>query len=123
MKMMLARKHPFVSCELSSLTNDSANVSTINTRRAWIIEQLASLVRNSKIPRNDAWITNVLRWFVIHGLFIIIKKASKSPFMTVIEPPVYRVFVFKHFLSCVASQDLYFPTSFVGVVEISCCPA
>ena len=50
----------------------------MNTRRAWIIEQLAALVRNGAIPKSDAWIQTILDWLAVHGLFIIAKKAEKS---------------------------------------------
>ncbi|KAM5542581.1 hypothetical protein V8D89_003542 [Ganoderma adspersum] len=50
----------------------------VNTRRAWIIEQLAALVRNGAIPKSDAWMQTILDWLVVHGLFIIAKKAERS---------------------------------------------
>ena len=50
----------------------------MNTRRAWIIEQLAALVRNGAIPKSDAWIQTILDWLAVHGLFIVAKKAEKS---------------------------------------------
>ncbi|KAF8894690.1 hypothetical protein BD779DRAFT_1609359 [Infundibulicybe gibba] len=56
------------------------DVQSINTRRAWIIDQLASLIRNGSIPKNDEWIQLILDWFVVHGLFTIQKKSSKSPY-------------------------------------------
>ena len=50
----------------------------MNTRRAWIIDQLAALVRNGAIPKSDAWMQTILDWLAVHGLFIVTKKAEKS---------------------------------------------
>ena len=61
----------------------STDVGAINSRRAWIIDQLAGIVRNQRVPRADTWIKNILDWLTIHGLFLIKKKSSKSPFFTV----------------------------------------
>ncbi|PCH38454.1 hypothetical protein WOLCODRAFT_115513 [Wolfiporia cocos MD-104 SS10] len=56
----------------------TTDVQAINARRAWIIEQLAALIRNGAIPKSDEWVQSVLDWFTVHGLFIIKKKSEKS---------------------------------------------
>lgn len=50
----------------------------MNTRRAWIIDQLSALVRNGAVPKSDTWIQTILDWLAVHGLFIIAKKSEKS---------------------------------------------
>ncbi|KAI0747681.1 DNA polymerase phi-domain-containing protein [Daedaleopsis nitida] len=55
-----------------------ADIQALNTRRAWIIDQLSALVRNGAIPKSDAWIQTILDWLVVHGLFIIAKKSDKA---------------------------------------------
>ena len=50
----------------------------MNTRRAWVIEQLSALIRNGAIPKSDAWIQTILDWLAVHGLFIIAKKSEKA---------------------------------------------
>ena len=57
---------------------DADDVQALNTRRAWIVEQLSALVRNGAIPKSDAWIQTILDWLAVHGLFIVTKKADKS---------------------------------------------
>lgn len=59
------------------------DVEALNARRAWIIEQLATLIRNGAIPKDDQWIKNILDWFIVHGLFVIKKRSEKSPFLAV----------------------------------------
>ncbi|KAF8162945.1 DNA polymerase phi-domain-containing protein [Crassisporium funariophilum] len=59
---------------------DGSNIAVLNTRRAWIIDQLGSLIHNGGIPKEDGWVQSVLDWLVINGLFGIKKKSSKSSF-------------------------------------------
>lgn len=58
-------------------------MGAINSRRAWIVDQLAAMVRNQRVPRADTWILNILNWLTVHGLFMIKKKSSKSLFSAV----------------------------------------
>ncbi|KAJ6546537.1 DNA polymerase phi-domain-containing protein [Mycena vulgaris] len=60
---------------------DSADVQVINSRRAWIIDQLSALIRNGAVPKDDAWITSILNWLTLNGLFLVKKKSEKSPFV------------------------------------------
>ena len=55
-----------------------ADVQALNTRRAWVIDQLSALVRNGAVPKSDAWIQTILDWLAVHGLFIIAKKSEKG---------------------------------------------
>ncbi|KAF9533445.1 DNA polymerase phi-domain-containing protein [Crepidotus variabilis] len=66
---------------------DSFDVGSVNSRRAWIIEQLTGLVRNHKVPKEDSWIRKILDWLTVHGLFEVKKKSSKSPFVALRTPP------------------------------------
>ncbi|KAI0781313.1 DNA polymerase phi-domain-containing protein [Trametes elegans] len=54
------------------------DIQALNTRRAWVIDQLAALVRNGAIPKSDAWIQTIVDWLAVHGLFIVSKKSEKS---------------------------------------------
>ena len=60
-----------------------SDVQAVNSTRAWIIEQLASLIRNGAIPKDEQWIQTILDWFTVHCLFTIKKKTEKSPFLAV----------------------------------------
>jgi len=64
------RLDPFYLC--------STDIVATNSRRSWIIEQLGGLIRNGKVPKEDEWVQSVLDWLVVHGLFIVKKKSSKS---------------------------------------------
>ncbi|TFK42972.1 DNA polymerase phi-domain-containing protein [Crucibulum laeve] len=60
---------------------EKSDIQAMNGRRVWIIDQLGALIRNSRIPKTDEWIQSILDWLVIHGLFIVKKKSTKSPFI------------------------------------------
>ncbi|RDX52694.1 hypothetical protein OH76DRAFT_1399938 [Lentinus brumalis] len=64
--------------EPSASAEAEADVHALNTRRAWIIDQLSALIRNGAVPKSDAWIQTILDWFTVHGLFIIAKKSEKG---------------------------------------------
>lgn len=51
-----------------------SDIQALNTRRAWIIDQLSALVRNGAVPKSDAWIQTILDWLAVHGLFVIVAK-------------------------------------------------
>lgn len=61
----------------------STDIQALNARRGWIVDQLAALIRNGAIPKDDQWVQTVLDWFVVHGLFAIKKKSEKSSLLAV----------------------------------------
>ncbi|CCM03691.1 uncharacterized protein FIBRA_05836 [Fibroporia radiculosa] len=70
--------------------SSDSDAQTTNARRAWIIDQLAALVRNGAIPKSDDWVQSILDWFVVHGLFLIVKSSEKNPIgalRTLSSPP------------------------------------
>ncbi|KZT74012.1 hypothetical protein DAEQUDRAFT_661194 [Daedalea quercina L-15889] len=60
-------------------TGEPVDAQAVNSRRTWIIDQLAALVRNGAIPKSDDWVQSILDWLAIHGLFTVTKKSEKSP--------------------------------------------
>lgn len=64
-------------------TQERDHIQDINARRAWIIDQLGALIRNSSIPKNDRWIQSILDWLIVNGLFTIEKKSKNSPYRAV----------------------------------------
>ncbi|KAJ7098057.1 DNA polymerase phi-domain-containing protein [Mycena belliarum] len=60
---------------------ESADFQVINSRRAWIIDQLSALIRNGAVPKDDDWIMTILDWLALNGLFVLKKKSEKSPFL------------------------------------------
>ncbi|QRW27168.1 DNA polymerase phi subunit [Rhizoctonia solani] len=44
----------------------------------YVFEQLAALMRNGSIPKDDEWIKSVLELFILHGLFTVTKKNKNS---------------------------------------------
>jgi DNA polymerase phi len=61
----------------------TVDAQALNARRLWVIDQLASLVRNGAIPKDDGWVMTVLNWFVVRGLFVVKKGNAKSTFLAV----------------------------------------
>ncbi|KAI0637371.1 DNA polymerase phi-domain-containing protein [Trametes polyzona] len=68
-------------------SSEPSDIQALNTRRAWVIEQLAALIRNGAIPKSDAWIQTILDWLAVHGLFIVSKKSEKSPILALRSVP------------------------------------
>ena len=62
----------------SCLHSAEADIQALNTRRAWVIDQLSALIRNGAIPKSDAWIQTILDWLAVYGLFIIARKSEKA---------------------------------------------
>ena len=46
--------------------------------RIWVIDQFAMLIRNGAIPKTDSWVTKVLDFLLLNGLFGVRKKNEKS---------------------------------------------
>jgi len=59
------------SADISSFSDPTAT-------RIWVADQFTALIRNGAIPKTDAWVKEVLDFFVLHSLFGIRKKNEKS---------------------------------------------
>jgi DNA polymerase phi len=55
-----------------------------------VVDQLAALIRNGAVPKDDEWVGSVVDWLVIHGLFEVKKKSKDSPYQAVGETYTYR---------------------------------
>ncbi|PSS32180.1 hypothetical protein PHLCEN_2v2053 [Hermanssonia centrifuga] len=94
-----------VNDEQASQTTD---IQALNARRAWIVDQLAALIRNGAVPKDDKWIQTVLDWFVIHGLFTVFRRSEKSKTLALrdIPAPIFsdelRKLCRSKLLSCLA---------------------
>ncbi|KAH7340489.1 DNA polymerase phi-domain-containing protein [Rhizoctonia solani] len=49
-----------------------------DSKRRYVFEQLAALMRNGSIPKDDEWVNSILGLFVLHGLFTVTKKNKNS---------------------------------------------
>ncbi|CAE6520437.1 unnamed protein product, partial [Rhizoctonia solani] len=49
-----------------------------DSKRRYVFEQLAALMRNGSIPKDDEWTNSVLELFILHGLFTVTKKNRNS---------------------------------------------
>ncbi|KAJ2917228.1 hypothetical protein MD484_g3188, partial [Candolleomyces efflorescens] len=57
---------------------DESDQAEVDTRRTWIVDQVAALIRNGGIPKSDECIQTVLEWLTVYGLFVVKKKSTKS---------------------------------------------
>ena len=76
----------FLSHLQSTLTS-STDAKALGDRRKWAIEQLCALVRNAKVPKADDWVSDVLDFLLLHGLFMI-KQAEKGSSIAIPKPPL-----------------------------------
>jgi DNA polymerase phi len=67
-----------------------SDVQSINAHRSWTVDQLAALVRNGAIPKDDEWMQQILNWLTVHGIFAIKKTFSNCPTCTVRTPTFVR---------------------------------
>lgn len=55
----------------------------MDTQRVWATDQLAALIKNTAVPRDDGLIELILELFIVHGFFTISKKSNKSSIRSV----------------------------------------
>lgn len=63
---------------LETPETDETDGSSIETRRAWAFDQLLALIRSPTLPKEDAWVSSVLDFLLVHGLFVLDKVNKKS---------------------------------------------
>jgi hypothetical protein len=93
MATMLRKKRSFFNVfDVAQVTRLFSDAQALNARRFWVIDQLASLIRNGAIPKDDHWVMTVLDWFVVRGLFVVRSENAKSPFLAVccVIPPPFQ---------------------------------
>ncbi|KAG9318874.1 DNA polymerase phi-domain-containing protein [Chiua virens] len=94
--------------EVNSSKDTEEEPSTINSRRTWIADQFAALIRNGSIPKDDEWIQIVLDFYIVNGFFAVRKRSEKSPIhsLRAIPSPPFTEVTQGHFrerfLSCLA---------------------
>ncbi|KAG8764681.1 DNA-directed DNA polymerase [Ceratobasidium sp. 428] len=78
---------------LTQFRENDANVdpSEQDTKRRYVVEQLSALMRNGSIPKDDEWVTSILEFLIVHGMFIVTKK-NKAGALSIlhhtIKPPL-----------------------------------
>ncbi|KAI8990992.1 DNA polymerase phi-domain-containing protein [Mycotypha africana] len=66
--------HTFIEC--SSDEDEGEKMSEAS--RDWALNQFTLLMTNSKIPKNESWITELIRFFLIHSFFDINSSATNG---------------------------------------------
>ncbi|KAH8550146.1 DNA polymerase phi-domain-containing protein [Umbelopsis sp. PMI_123] len=46
-------------------------------QRTWVAEQVVGLIRNTKVPKDEEWISLVLEFLFVHAFFDVVKNGSK----------------------------------------------
>ncbi|WVQ94762.1 hypothetical protein IAU59_001843 [Kwoniella sp. CBS 9459] len=57
---------------------DNLDTARIEERRSWALDQLLALCRNGSVPKDDAWISSLVDFLLVHGFFLIRKADKKS---------------------------------------------
>ncbi|KAF9582128.1 DNA-directed DNA polymerase [Lunasporangiospora selenospora] len=52
----------------------------IDVNRQWVVDQMFTLFRNPKVPREEGWIKTILEFYLVHAFFNIKKVDSKSKY-------------------------------------------
>lgn len=63
--------------EYLAQTFTKCDESSSNTSREWALNQMTLLITNTKIPKEETWVTDVVQFLMIHAFFDI-KSADKS---------------------------------------------
>ncbi|KAF9906499.1 DNA-directed DNA polymerase [Lobosporangium transversale] len=69
----------FVEQETSE-SNSVERGKRVDVSRQWTIDQMFSLFRNPKVPREEGWIKSILEFYLVHAFFEIKKADSKNKY-------------------------------------------
>ncbi|KAF9993768.1 DNA-directed DNA polymerase [Entomortierella chlamydospora] len=61
-------------------SNNTERSKRIDVSRQWTVDQMFSLFRNPKVPREEGWIKSILEFYLVHGFFDIKKVDVKSKY-------------------------------------------
>ncbi|KAF9426046.1 DNA-directed DNA polymerase [Podila epigama] len=60
--------------------NAVERLKRIDISRQWTIDQMFSLFRNPKVPREEGWIKSILEFYLVHAFFYIKKADAKNKY-------------------------------------------
>ncbi|KAF9202864.1 DNA-directed DNA polymerase [Haplosporangium sp. Z 27] len=60
--------------------NNTERGKRVDVSRQWSVDQMFSLFRNPKVPREEGWIKSILEFYLVHGFFEIKKTDAKSKY-------------------------------------------
>jgi DNA polymerase phi len=120
--------------ENASGGQEQHDLKRVDARRIWAFDQMVAVVKNGSIPKDDAWVSTVVEFFVVHGLFAIRSAIKKSAFSAV-RVPASRSSLFV-IPDCVADSHIVLvlnsstpsllppsPTSFMRLPELDSPPS
>ncbi|OCF44480.1 DNA polymerase phi subunit [Kwoniella heveanensis CBS 569] len=64
--------------EVILVGGDNLDNARIEERRLWALDQLLALCRNGSVPKDDAWISSLIDFLLVHGFFLVRKADKKS---------------------------------------------
>ncbi|KAG0370575.1 DNA-directed DNA polymerase [Gamsiella multidivaricata] len=62
-------------------SNNVERGKRIDISRQWAIDQMFSLFRNPKVPREEGWIKSILEFYLVHAFFDIKKVDTKTKYV------------------------------------------
>lgn len=76
-----------MACVQEAEMQSDREPSVLDSRRIWIADQLAALIRNGSIPKDDEWTQVVLDFYIVNGLFVVRKRSEGNPIHAVCSNP------------------------------------
>lgn len=73
--------------EYLSQTFVKSEESTCDASREWALNQMALLVNNTKIPKEESWITDLVRFLMIHAFFEVKSNDKAKSYLTALHKP------------------------------------
>ncbi|KAG0229067.1 DNA-directed DNA polymerase [Actinomortierella wolfii] len=73
-------RNNFLNHEVSD-SNSADRARQIDIRRQWAVDQMFALFRNSRVPREELWISSILSFFLINAFFEIKRVDQKSKYV------------------------------------------
>ncbi|CAE6491505.1 unnamed protein product [Rhizoctonia solani] len=64
--------------QLGGSAESDVDPSEQDSKRRYVFEQLAALMRHGSIPKDDEWVNSILELFILHGFFTVTKKNKNS---------------------------------------------
>ncbi|KAJ3193239.1 hypothetical protein HK101_005175 [Irineochytrium annulatum] len=65
-----------VFLDQASVTTETDDSHVVDLHRQWAVDQMQLLVRNSRIPKAESWVTTVTRFLLFHSLYSVQKAAD-----------------------------------------------
>ncbi|TPX59586.1 hypothetical protein PhCBS80983_g02349 [Powellomyces hirtus] len=70
------------------LDASTAAETTVESQRHWVLDQMTSLLKNGRIPKQEKWVQSVAKFVCLHAFYDVKKADAKSDLLKPPQPPV-----------------------------------